>query len=92
MNEQQYKQFQERMNAMMMVIKINNPEKYEELVRLVGMWAPEMRAYNYSKWVQANYEVDPDNLVSLSVYSLLMNMPIDALKQKIMMEYDYKTR
>lgn len=36
MGQNDYSEFQARMNALMMVVKINNPEKYEDLVSKIG--------------------------------------------------------
>ena len=84
--------FQSRMNAMKEVIKLNDPEKYEELSRKDGFWAPEVRITRYSEWVNKNYDINPDNLVSLSVYSLLMGMPIEQLREKMISELGNEPR
>ena len=83
MYEEQLAQFQMRMDAMKMIIQINDPEKYKELSKLDAYWAPETKAVNYTQWVQDNYPLNPNDLVTLNVYSLLMNMPLEELKQKM---------
>lgn len=90
MVKEQFLEFQSRMEAMKTVIRINNPEKYEELSKRDGFWAPEIRPLNYSKWVNANYEINPNDIVSLSVYSLLMNMPIEQLREMMVAEVEKK--
>ena len=83
MNEKQFLEFQARMNAMKEVIKIYDPEKFEELSSVDCFWAPETRPLRYSVWVQENYEINPNSIVSLKVYSLLMDMPIDQVREKM---------
>ena len=87
MTEQQFYEFQERMDAMKAVIKLNDPEKYEDLAKKDGFWAPKIRPLKYSEWVNNNYVPNAEDLVSLNVYSLLMNMPIEQLKQKIITDF-----
>ena len=81
-----YNDFMDRMLAMKEVIRINNPEKYERLSKKDGYWAPEIRSIEYSNWVNANYEINPNDALSLSVYSLLTNMPIYQLREKMISE------
>ena len=92
MNNEQFLEFQARMDAMKAVIKLNDPEKYEDLSKRAGFWAPEMRPQAYSEWVNANYEINPNNLVSLSVYSLLINMPIEQLREKMIQDFGNETK
>ena len=87
MDKEQFFEFQSRMDAMKAVIKLNNPEKFEELSKKDFFWAPEIRPLRYSEWVNANYEVNPNDIVSLSVYSLLMNMPIEQLREKMIADF-----
>ena len=87
MDKEQFLEFQSRMDAMKAIIKLNNPEKFEELSKKDGFWAPEIRPLRYSEWVNENYEVNPDDIVSLSVYSLLTNMPIDQLREKMIADF-----
>ena len=87
MDKEQFFEFQSRMDAMKAVIKLNNPEKFEELSKQDVFWAPEFRPLGYTEWVNANYEVNPDDIVSLSVYSLLMNMPIEQLREKMIADF-----
>ena len=75
--------FLERMNAMKMVIKINDPVKYEELCHKSSFWAPETAQENYSKWVQDNYVIDPNDFVSLNIYSILMDVPLEKLRERM---------
>ncbi len=83
MGQNDYSEFQARMNALMMVVKINNPEKYEDLVSKIGFWPPEAGPVNYTNWVKDNYDINPNDLVALNVYSILMNMPIEVLQKKM---------
>ena len=87
MDKEQFFEFQSRMDAMKAVIKLNNPEKFEELSKKEGFWAPEIIPLRYAEWVNANYEVNPNDIVSLSVYSLLMNMPIEQLREKMIADF-----
>ena len=87
MDKKQFFEFQSRMDAMKAVIKLNNPEKFEELSKKDGFWAPEIGPLRYAEWVNANYEVNPNDIVSLSVYSLLMNMPIEQLREKMIADF-----
>ena len=89
MNKEQFPEFQSRMDAMKEIIKLNNPEKFEELSKKDGFWAPEIRPLKYSEWVNRNYEINPNDIVSLSVYSLLMKMPIEQLKEKIIADFGF---
>lgn len=83
MNEKKFLEFQARMNAMKDVIRIYDPEKFEELSSVDCFWAPETRPFRYSAWVRENYEINPNSIVSLNVYSLLMDMPIDQVREKM---------
>lgn len=87
MNKEQFFEFQSRIDAMKAVIKLNNPEKFEELSKKDVFWALEIRPLKYSEWVNANYEINPNDIVSLSVYSLLMNMPIEQLREKMIADF-----
>ena len=87
MDKEQFFEFQSRMDAMKAVIKLNNPEKFEELSKKDGFWAPEIGPLRYAEWVNANYEVNTNDIVSLSVYSLLMNMPIEQLREKMIADF-----
>ena len=87
MDKKQFFEFQSRMDAMKAVIKLNNPKKFEELSKEDKFWAPEIRPQRYSEWVNANYEVNPNDIVSLIVYSLLMNMPIEQLREKMIADF-----
>lgn len=87
MTEQQYIEFEKRMTAMKAVIKLNDPEKYEDLLKESGFWSPEISPMKYSEWVNQNYVPNAEDPVSLNVYSLLMNMPIEKLRQKIITEF-----
>ncbi len=82
--------FLDRMNAMKMVIRINNPEKYQELQEKSSFWAPEAAPLNYTKWVQSNYDINPDDYVSLNVYSILMDVPLEKLREKIIQDLNSK--
>ena len=88
MGQEQFLEFQSRMNAMMAIIKLNNPEKFEDLSKKAPFWAPEISPMRYSEWVNENYEINPNDIVSLSVYSLLMNMPINQLREKMISELE----
>ena len=83
MDQEQLKQFNSRMNAMIEVIRINNPEKFKDLNAKRGYWSPEATIAGFSEWVNANYTINPDDPVTLNVYSLLMNMPISEVKAKM---------
>ena len=87
MDKKQFFEFQSRMDAMKAVIKLNNPKKFEELSKEDDFWAPEISPRRYSEWVNANYEVNPNDIVSLIVYSLLMNMPIEQLREKMIADF-----
>lgn len=92
MNKEQFVDFQSRMVAMRAIIKLNDPEKFKELSKQEGYWAPETWPSEYSEWVNKNYEINPNNIVSLSVYSLLMNMPIDQLREKMIADLSNKPK
>ena len=87
MDKKQFFEFQSRMDAMQAVIQLNNPGKFEELSKEEDFWAPEIRPRRYAEWVNANYEVNPNDIVSLIVYSLLMNMPIEQLREKMIADF-----
>lgn len=87
MDKEQFLEFQSRMEAMKAVIKLNDPEKFKELSKKDGFWAPEIRPLRYSEWVKANYEVNPNDIVSLNVYSLLTNIPIQQLKETMIADF-----
>ncbi len=85
------KEFQSRMNAMKAVIKLNDPEKFEELSKEDRFWAPEIKPLRYSEWVNAHYDINPDDLVALNVYSLLMNMPLERLREMMIAEIENRS-
>lgn len=87
MNKERFFEFQSRMEAMKTIIKLNNPEKFEDLSRHEEFWSPEIRPLRYSEWVNENYKINPNDTVSLSVYSLLMNMPMEQLREKIISDF-----
>lgn len=94
MNNDELFDFQSRIDAIKAVIKINDPQKFEDLSKKDSFWAPEIRPLKYSEWVRANYAVNPDDIVSLSVYSLFTNMPIEQLKEQMIADFgnESKTR
>ena len=94
MNNEELFDFQSRMNAIKAVIKINDPKKYEDLSKKASFWASEIMPLKYSEWVRENYAVDPNDIVSLNVYSLLTNMSIEQLKEQMIADFgnEPKTR
>ena len=87
MDKEQFLEFQSRMEAMKAVIKLNNPEKFKELDKNDVYWAPDSKPLRYNEWVHANYVINPDDIVSLSVYSLLMNIPMQQLREKMIADF-----
>ena len=91
MDREQFLEFLSRMDTMKEIIKLNDPEKYEELIKKDMYWAPEDRPSLYSEWVMQNYEFNLDNPLSICIYSLLMNVPMRQIKEK-MNEDSYKSK
>ena len=83
MSKEQFLEFISRIETMKVIIKLNDPEKYNDLVKKDKYWVPENRPSLYSEWVMQNYAYDLDDAVSLCVYSLLMNKPIKELKEEM---------
>lgn len=92
MSKEEFMQFQSRMNAVKEIIKLNYPEKYESISKNDSFWAPEIMPVEYSKWINQNIEINPDNAISLSIYSLLMNMPMEQLKEKMIADFGSRSR
>jgi len=92
MNREEFLEFQFRMEAMKAIIKLNDPEKYQDLSKRDSFWSPEIRPSKYSQWVNLNYVPNPDDIVSLSVYSLLMNMPLEDLRRKMIEDFGTKCK
>ncbi len=91
MSKEQFLDFLSRMATMKEIIKLNNPEKYEELIKKEMYWTPETRPSKYSDWVMQNYEFNPDDPLSICIYSLLMNVPMSQVKEK-MNEDSYESK
>ena len=92
MNNQQYAEFQKRMNVMTELIKYYDIDKYFDLIRQVPLWSKEDRPLKYSNWVNENYEIDPDNMESLCIYALLTNTTPTKLREDLLFNYDIKKR
>jgi len=88
MSKEQFLEFISRIETMKVIIKLNDPEKYEDLIKKDRYWAPENRFELYSEWVSQNYPYDPDDPVSLCVYSLFTNVSIKELKEKMVKSYE----
>ena len=92
MNEEQFNTFMRRMTAMKEYLRLNDPEKYEDLNKSDMFWAPEIMPYNYSNWVNNNFEINPEDPVALTVYSFLMNQPIESLKEQMLNDLENRKR
>ena len=65
------------------IIKLNDLEKYEQLTKIDKYWKPDIRPSKYSEWVMQNYTFDLDDALVLCIYSLLLNVPIKDLREKM---------
>lgn len=94
MSKEQFLDFISRIETMKVIIKLNNPEKYDDLVKKDKYWTPETRPSMYTDWVMQNYTYDSDDPVSLCIYSLLMNVPMAQVKEKMNdgFELEFKKR
>ncbi len=88
MDKERFLKFLSRMVTMKEIIKLNDPEKYHELEKQDRYWTPETRPAKYSEWVIKNYEFNSDDALTLCIYSLLMNVPIKDLKEKMNDDYE----
>ena len=92
MDKEQYLEFISRMDTMKDIIKLNDPNKYEELSKMDKYWAPETRPLMYSEWVMNNYVFEIDDAFILCIYSLLLNVPIRELKERMHEESNFKVK
>ena len=86
MSQDEFLEFKARMDAIKLIIKLNNPDKYADLSKKDFFWVPEEKPQRYSYWVNANYEANPNDAVSLSIYSLLVNIPMEQLRKQMLVD------
>ena len=72
-----------RMEAMKCIIRLNDPQKYEDLLSKSREWSNEELSDKYSEWVRDNYPAQSSDLVTLNVYSLLTNQPIEKVRENM---------
>ncbi len=72
-----------RVSEMIEYLKENNPELHQDLLNKCVYWAPEVYPNNLSNWVNSRYPLNPNDVETLTVYSLLTNRPIEVLKQQM---------
>lgn len=83
MDEMAFKKFNKRVNAILEVLKINDTEAYEDLMSRMSFWAPEIRLENLINWINDRYSLNPEDSLTLTIYSLLMDRPILEVKKKM---------
>ena len=75
--------FIERMKALKTILYINNKDKYQDLINQELTWNKEDLPTKYAEWINKNYTIDSNDIISLNIYSLLLNIPIEQLQQQL---------
>ncbi len=63
--------FEKRYNAIMEILKINDPEMAQKLREKSVYWAPESKEELVENWINFNIPMDTQNPSAIAIYSLL---------------------
>lgn len=79
-----------RTNAIIEILKINSPEKYQDLENTLMYCRPELYALKLTEWVNNNVPINPESAESLAIYSLLTTRTINDIKRQMQSDMQQK--
>ena len=76
--------YKQRFAGISYLLELNDHQKYEDCLNKMCMLAPELRLAALTSWVNNNIVPDPNDPLSLAIYSQMMGISIDSMKQMML--------